>query len=302
MYRRTACFILLIGLISGCSLSQQPIDNVNESASAATPASTHTSQPEVRPPEQDQPTSTVAASPTSQISDPLVAFDVATISPGQEMAYTFQSTTGEEIQYWLYIPESYDASRSWPLIIALHGFLGFEPSLERVREQSPPIFVSSETEFPFIVLSPKGPDGPWELYNEPIEQLVELLGESLAIDPEAQFLAGLSTGAIGAWQWALTTPDRFTGLVLVAGNPSSPQSPFDPDRACLLRDLPIWIGQSEADERVSLEPTKIAVKALEDCGSSTISLTVYSSLSHSESFAAAFGGPELYDWMLAQVD
>ena len=243
-----------------------------------------------------------ADTPTMLPSTDPVPFALDSIRPGQEVAYFFESTSGIVIYYWLYIPENYDADQSWPLIIALHGTLGFEPSLDRVREQSPTAFVGSEIDFPFVVISPLGSDGPWEIYYEPIGELTDLLGESINIDSEARFITGLSTSVAGAWQWALAFPDRFTGLAMIAGPPSSPLYEFDPDEACKLKDLPIWVGHSEADERVPIDSTREAVKVLEDCGNTKVTFAVYTGLSHAESFITTFAGPELYDWMLALTE
>jgi predicted peptidase len=240
-----------------------------------------------------------AATPTPLPPTDPIPFALDSILPGQEMAYTYQSTTGQVMHYWLYIPENYHEGQSWPLIISLHGNLGFEASLDKVRQQSPTAFVGSEVDFPFIVISPLGSDGPWDIYYEPMEELIKLLGESINIDSEAQFITGLSTSGVGAWQWALAFPDRFAGLALIAGPPSSPLYEFDLEEACKLRDLPIWVGHSEADERVSIELSREAVMVLEDCGNTKVTFTVYTGLSHAESFITAFTGPELYDWMLA---
>lgn len=283
MNRRITSYLSCLVLLAACSSRQEVINADGELTLAATEA----------------PAPTKAATPTMLPPTAPAPFALDSIRPGQEMAYAFQATSGEVIHYWLYIPDSYDAGRSWPLIIALHGTLGFEPSLDLVRQQSPTAFVGSEVDFPFIVVSPQAPDGPWDIVHEPMEELIGVLGESLRIDSEAQFLTGMSTGVVGAWRWALAFTDRFTGLVLIAGGPSSPLYKFDPEEACRLRDLPIWVGHSEVDERVPIEPTREAVMVLEDCGNTKVTFSVYTDLSHGETFATAFGGPELYDWMLA---
>jgi Phospholipase/Carboxylesterase len=316
MNRRFVFLTICLVSIAACSSRQEVINRDSESAIDSSPAltqtavTTPTSLPTTVPasistePEMD---ATTAPAPTEEViptSIPPTApspFALESISPGQEMAYAFQSTSGEVIHYWLYIPDGYDDSRSWPLIISLPG-LGFDPSLERVRKLSPMAFVGPEVEFPFIVISPRGPDGPWNLYHEPIEELIGLLGESLSIDSEAQFLIGLSNSAAGAWQWALASPDRFTGLALVAGPPSSALYKLDPEATCTLRDLPIWIGHSEKDELAPIESTRAAVMALENCGSTKVTFTEYLDLNHAETWATAFGGPELYDWMLALAE
>jgi predicted peptidase len=240
--------------------------------------------------------------PTESQPTPVSPFTAASIEPGQQKAFSFQSSSGEEILYWLYVPEGYDQDRTWPLILSLHGTLGFEPSLDRVSEQSPQTLINPEVTFPFIVISPQAPNGPWSQYHAPVDELIGYLGESLSIDPEAQFLTGLSTGAIGAWQWALAKPDRFAGVASIAGGISTnPNDPL-PENICLLKDLPVWIAISEIDERVPVESVLATVAALEECGSTVVQFTAYADLNHGESFTMAFAGPELYDWMLGLME
>lgn len=226
------------------------------------------------------------------------SFEAGSIRAGQQQAYTFQASSGQEIAYWLYLPQSYEQGQPLPLIVSLHGFLGFELGLQRVREQSPPAFASPEAEVPFIELAPQAPDGPWTLYHEPAEELVGFLSERISIDPDAQYLTGLSAGAAGVWDWALAFPYRFTGVAMIAGAPGqNPEGPV-PEDICRLEDLPIWIVNSEAGAFTPIGPHRKAVTALKECGSTKVLFTPHTDLSHEELFAAAFTGPELYDWML----
>jgi predicted peptidase len=221
------------------------------------------------------------------------------IEPGQQEAYTFQSSTGEEIIFWLYLPEDYDESQKWPLMLALHGFLGFEPSLEKVRGQSPLAWLDPDVEFPFIVIAPQAPSGSWAKYHQPMNELIEFLSASLSIDPDAQFLTGLSAGVVGTWQWALAYPDRFVGVAPIAGGPSmNPNDPV-PENICVLKNLPVWAAHSEGDREAPIESNRAMVTALEECGSTVASFTVYTDFSHMDSIKKAYTGPELYDWMLA---
>lgn len=106
-----------------------------------------------------------------------------------------------------------------------------------------------------------------------MEELIAFLGESISIDPDAQFLTGLSAGAVGAWQWALAFPDRFAGMAINSGTPSLNRNDPLPEDICLLKDLPIWIALSEADQHVQpMEPNRQVVMALEECGSTVVSL------------------------------
>ena len=175
MNRRITFYLSCLVLLAACSSGQEVINAEGAPTIVATEA----------------PAPTEAATPTLLPPTAPAPFAPDSIRPGQEMAYAFQATSGEVIHYWLYIPDNYDEGRSWPLIIALHGTLGFEPSLDIVRQQSPTAFVGSQVDFPFIVVSPRGPDGPWDIYHKPMEELIGVLGQSLSIDSEAHFLTGL---------------------------------------------------------------------------------------------------------------
>lgn len=286
------------------NLAENIPDGDGEAGAATTPV-----QPSPKPAESvtptDAPLTPTDTPPAATEAPPSAAmpFSTGSIRPGQQKAFSFQASSGDEITFWLHLPEEYDESQAWPLILSLHGFLGFEPSLERVLEQSPVGYVRPDVEFPFIVIAPQAADGPWAIYHEPMEELIAFLGESISIDPDAQFLTGLSAGAVGAWQWALTFPDRFAGMAINSGTPSlNPNDPVPKD-ICLLKDLPIWIALSDADQHVlPMEPNRQVVMALEECGSTVINLTVYSDLSHAEAISTAYEGPELYEWMLALRD
>jgi poly(3-hydroxybutyrate) depolymerase len=68
----------------------------------------------------------------------------------QERTYVF-ADTGQSIPYALFVPSSYDATRKWPLIVALHGLgrpydwmMGYEGMIDLAQRDG------------FIVVSPLG--------------------------------------------------------------------------------------------------------------------------------------------------
>ena len=303
--------MVLFILLSGCAPAEDATEVVGETAEAATSSEIPLAQMETAPPAETRLAPTEAATPTKSQPDPVesatqtetqptpvIPFAAESIGAGQQEAYSFQSSSGEEIIFWLYLPEDYDENQKWPLIVSLHGFLGFEPSLEKVRGQSPLAWVDPEVDFPFIVISPQAPTGSWAKYHGPMDELIEFLSESLSIDPDAQFLTGLSAGGVGTWQWALAFPDRFAGVAPIAGGPSmNPNDPV-PENICVLKDLPVWVTHSEADQHAPIESNQAMVMALEECGSIYTRFTSYTDFSHMESISKAYAGPELYDWML----
>ena len=313
--------MVLLFLLSGCAPVEDAAEVEGEAAESAissesppvqmeTAAPTETTAPtetrlaptEAAPPTKSQPDPVETATQMESQPTLVIPFTAGSLGPGQQAAYSYQSRSGEEILFWLYLPEDYDDSQKWPLIVSLHGFLGFEPSLEKVRGQNPLAWLNPEVEFPFIVIAPQAPSGSWSKYHEPMVELIELLSTSLSIDEEAQFLTGLSAGAVGVWQWALAFPDRFVGVAPVAGGPSmNPNYPV-PENICVLKDLPIWVAHSEADRWAQIESNRAMVMALEECGSTVAGFTTYTDLSHMDSISKVYAGPELYDWMLGLIE
>ncbi len=279
---------VLVLSVAGCSDDA----STTTTASAATAAPTTTA---ATTPTTTVPATTASTEATTTTTEAPEAFSRDSIVPGQQRAYSFISGSGVEIEYLLYLPEDYDDDRAWPLILSLHGFLGADQTLESVRTQNPVAWVDPNVEFPFVVVAPKA-NGLWSQFHEPMDELFEVLGDSLSIESEAQFLTGLSAGAPGVWLWALARPDRFAGIAPVAGSLTSV-----PEDICLLSNLPIWVAHGEADSEIQIDWFVALIGALEECGSTMVRFTDYPSLGHFESISTAYAGPDLYEWMLEQV-
>jgi len=70
-------------------------------------------------------------------------------------------TKSIEVGYLLYLPENYDSSPKWPLLLFLHGSGERGEDLEKVKVHGPPKLIENGKDFPFIVLSPQCPEGQW---------------------------------------------------------------------------------------------------------------------------------------------
>ena len=294
--RFLSVLVILVLVTSACGGEA----NSPTSVAATTPAApvTATAAPTTGIASTTTPTTTVASTTT----EPLTTFENGSMDPGQQKAYMFLTESDVEIEYFLYLPIGYNEDRVWPLIVFLHGFVGFDdPNLESIRVNNPLAWVGPDVEFPFVLIAPLGPAGRWSLYHDPMEELIDELAESLAINTEAVFLTGLSTGATGTWQWALARPERFAGIAAIAGSPTGSPTGPPPEDICALQDLPVWVAHSAADS-LSIASDAATVEALNECGSSVVTFTIYQELSHAESLIRAYAGPELYQWMLQQTD
>ena len=226
----------------------------------------------------------------------LPSLAVNELAPGQE-AFAFTTNSGEQVSYWLSIPEGFDASQLWPLIVYLHGSNGVGSDIERIRNVTPPIVRGGESDLPFIVVSPQNPEGIWPEYIDEMDQLVQYLLAELPVDPERVILSGLSDGGYGTWNYALRYPERFDAIVPISYGPVlRPDDPM-PD-LCALNGVAIWIFHSENDAVIPIEPNYAAVEALEACGNEQVRFTVYPRAGHGGAWLKAYRDERLYRWML----
>jgi phospholipase/carboxylesterase len=115
----------------------------------------------------------------------------------------------------LYVPESYDGSEAWPLVVALHGGSGNGADflwtwLREARCRR------------FILLAPTSRDSTWslgarELDGHVLRQLTAWVESKWRIDSEHVLLTGLSDGATMTLLTGLADDSPFTHLAPVSG-------------------------------------------------------------------------------------
>jgi phospholipase/carboxylesterase len=118
-------------------------------------------------------------------------------------------------EYSLYVPENYDPSQRWPLIIALHGGHGRGDDylltwLRPAKSKG------------YIVLSPKSLDRTWSIQQPGLDirsilSIVEELLDEYAIDTGRLFATGLSDGGTFSYALGLSCPKLFAGIAPIAG-------------------------------------------------------------------------------------
>lgn len=176
---RRSMFALLVILLTASACTGEANTTLGRSTTVAT---TPTTEAKVTTTADTFP---VASTTTSTLGkSPPLSHEPGSLTPGVLEAHLFVSGSGTEIEYLLYAPKDYEAARSWPLIISLHGFLGSSPSLDAVAEQNPIVWVDPGVDFPFLLLAPLVSES-WSRLHEPMVELVGVLAESVSINPEA---------------------------------------------------------------------------------------------------------------------
>ena len=194
------------------------------------------------------------------------------------------------LNYLLWLPADYkkDKSKTFPVLIFLHGSGERGDSLEAVKKHGPPSFVENRPDFPFITVSPQCPEGTWWV-TEDLQVMLEQLLTKYRIDPHRIYLTGLSMGGFGTWAWASKKPDQFAAIAPVCGG-------GDIQFAGNLKNTPVWAFHGEADPVVPVKRTIEMVEAVNSAGGSA-KMTIYPGVGHN-SWENAYNDPELYKWLL----
>jgi predicted peptidase len=218
--------------------------------------------------------------------------------------------------YKVYVPPAFDARRSWPVILFLHG--AGEAGTDGVRQTEVGlgrVLRSDPLSFPAVVVFPQAPPGQvWlgDVARVATTALEQTIAEFRG-DPDRVYLVGLSMGAYGAWVLAFENPERYAAIVSVAGGIVPPawrrarlaQLPptlqaDDPYAATAARvkAIPAWLFHGADDPTVPVTESRQIVAALKQVGASP-RYTEYEGVAHN-SWDRAFAEPELPKWLLAQ--
>jgi polyhydroxybutyrate depolymerase len=132
-------------------------------------------------------------------------------------------SSGEEREYLLYVPKSYNAARPTPLVISLHGG-GMWPASQREVSQ----WNRVADEHGFIVVYPAGAGivrhRAWRAFNAArsekdvrfISDLIDALKATYNIDSARVYANGLSNGGGMSFVLSCTLSDRIAAIGLVA--------------------------------------------------------------------------------------
>ena len=161
---------------------------------------------------------------------------------------------GKDYPYALFLPESLKQGEKVPLVVVLHGLGGSGANtiptwVERLNKE-------------VAVLCPTYPMGAW--WARPAEEmvlgLIDQIREQHNIDSNRIFLAGLSNGAIGAYMIGMFYPDRFAGLIPIAGSITPRYMHF----LVNLRNTPIYMIQGAHDPVFPIQLSRRIQKILSD--------------------------------------
>ncbi|MDE0586069.1 MAG: alpha/beta fold hydrolase, partial [Planctomycetota bacterium] len=192
----------------------------------------------------------------------------------QNLRYRFEPTD-QLMPYSLYVPTSYDGSKRFPVIFALHGL--YSHCWQVINY---PGFVDSAEKHGYILVAPTGfndrgwygmygpthpksePNNLGELSERDVLNVITLIRDEFNIDSRRIYLYGHSMGGGGAFHLLAKYPEQFAAIATVA------PAYFVEGRSTRLADShsAILVIQGEKDRMVDVKGTRSLVEELEDNG------------------------------------
>ena len=215
--------------------------------------------------------------------------------------------------YWEYLPEGYNNSETYPLLLFIHGAGELGNNLSLVLRNGPPLLIS-QGQFPtsftvngqthkFIVISP-------QFYNWPsftdIDNILNYLSNNYRVNTNRIYITGLSMGGGATWEYVGNNTNygnRVAAIVPVCG-----ASWPEPSRARNIAktNLPVWATHNSGDGTVPVQYTNDYVNLINTsipAPSPLAKKTIWTSSSHN-AWSTTYNpnyrenGLNVYEWML----
>lgn len=224
---------------------------------------------------------------------------------------------GDTLPYRILLPEEYDSSRSYPLVIFLHGRGESGRDNEKQLANGSALFLrdSIRKKYPAIVVFPqcaansywsnvqtiadaKGkrdfyfvPDGEASLSMKLLISLTSNLQVRYKIRKEQVYVMGLSMGGMGTFEIVRRKPGFFAAAIAICGG-------ADPATATAMKKTKWWIFHGGKDDVVLPIYSDRMQAALKKAGAA-VRYTVFPEANHN-SWDPAFREPDLLKWLFAQ--
>lgn len=218
----------------------------------------------------------------------------------------------DTLPYRILFPENYVKSKSYPLVLFLHG------SGERGNDNEAQLIHGStlftdpvnRLKYPAIVVFPQCPKNSYwapissredgfsyvnsKKPTEPMQMVIRLikyLQKTESINSKRMYVSGLSMGGMGTYDLVCRKPKMFAAAVPICGGVSL-------ERLKKIKNLPIRIYHGDADQIVSPEHSRNAYIELKSNGSQNAELIIFPGIGHN-SWDSAFKQSDFLSWIFS---
>jgi predicted peptidase len=217
---------------------------------------------------------------------------VVLLAPAQVPVKFVGSVTRQvSLDYLLALPEGYDErpDERWPLLLFLHGAGERGSDVQRVAVHGPLKEIRNGRKLPFVVVAPQCPEGQW-WDAAALTALLDDLQNRYRIDPDRQYVTGLSMGGFGTWALAAANPTRFAAIAPICGGGNR-------WLAAAHARVPAWVTHGDADAVVPLAASQDMVEALKRAGGQP-RFDVIAGGGH-DVWSDFYARADFYEWLLS---
>lgn len=194
------------------------------------------------------------------------------------------------MNYIIYLPKKiYD---DLPLLLFLHGIGERGNKIEDVEKYALPKYMN-KFDIPYIVVAPQCTDNNfWDYHLRDVEKILEDVYKEYKYNKSRVCILGSSMGAFGAWNYIMSRPNLFKGIVSVSGGI---MLPID-QTLLLLKEKAILIYHGNNDDVIDVSSSTQAYDKLKNIGSTNVELKIIENDNHFLT-SHAFKDNYLYEWL-----
>lgn len=224
---------------------------------------------------------------------------------------------GDTLQYRILLPENFDASKKYPLLLFLHGAGERGNDNEQQLTHGAKLFLkdSVRKQFPAIIIFPQCPEnnywsnvkissvGDNRTFNFqvdgdptlPLALTQKMLKDYIKkgnVNTKKVYIMGLSMGGMGTFEMLWRNPKQFAAAIPICGG-ARPETVSK-----YAKKTAVWIFHGAKDAVVPVDFSRTMYKALQDAGCD-VKYTEYPEVNHN-SWDNAFAEPTLLTWLFSQ--
>ena len=275
--------MLCVGAFAACKSEDEQPENTPE-------------QPEEQPEQTPDTPDTTEKEPEEETKEEPQKVFVPMTQESMSAQFTSavaELSDGTTMPYRLYVPKDYDAKKTYPLLVVLHGAgeRGKDNEAQLKHALLQMFNVENSPVRDAIVLAPQCPEGqqwvdtPWASGNYStakvkesnelagVMEIIDELWYEYTIDDDRIYAMGLSMGGFGTWDLLSRHSDVFAAGVPICGG-------GDPEMAEVLVDVPIKTFHGSADTSVPVAGTREMAEALENAGSEVFTYEEFEGQGH----------------------
>ena len=217
-------------------------------------------------------------------------------------ARTYVSHSGEKLPYRILKPLDYDSTKSYPIVVCLHGSSGRgTDNILQIQSCLPAQLLSkadNRSKYPAFLLVPQCPlRSVWggiedvHMVDALVCETILALEKEFPIDTTRRYIAGNSLGGYGTWHLISTRPEMFAAAIPISGA-------GDPEYAAKIANIPVWAFHGAKDLNVPVTGSRNIINAMKKAGGQP-RYSEYAEEAHDIS-RQVMSTPGLLDWLFAQ--